>query len=114
MPSFVRADGPDSLLAVVAKPRAQASVVEGIQGDALKVRVAAPPVDGAANEALERHLAGVLGVARTRVQVLRGAASRHKRLRILGLTPREVLQRLGMSFSDPGTPVPQGGLRDQT
>lgn len=100
--SFLRADGPDTLLAVVAKPRAQASAIEGLHGDALKVRVAAPPVDGAANEALERHLAHVLGVARSRVQVLRGAASRHKRLRVVGLTPAEVLQRLDMKPAHPG------------
>jgi len=104
LPAFVRADGPDSLLAILAKPRARANAVEGVQGDALRVRVAAPPVDGAANEALERHLAEVLGVARSRVQVLRGAASRHKRLRVVGLTPHEVLQRLGLPPYDPSGP----------
>lgn len=112
LPSFVRADGPDSILAVVAKPRARASAVEGVQGDALKVRIAAHPVDGTANEALERHLAERLGVARSRVQVLRGAAARHKRLRVVGLTPHEVLQRLGMASPDSSTSSPRGGLRD--
>lgn len=97
--SFIRADGPDSVLAVIAKPRAREDAIDGIHGDALKVRVAAPPVDGAANEALERHLAAVLGVGRSRVHVLRGATARNKRLRIIGLTPSEVLARLGLAGS---------------
>lgn len=96
LPAYLRPDGPDTLLAVAARPRAREDAVEGVQGDALRVRVAAPPVDGAANEALERFLAGVMGVGRSRVRVLRGAASRHKRLRIIGLTPAEVLQRLDL------------------
>jgi len=97
--SFIRADGPDSVLSVIAKPRAREDAIDGVHGDALKVRVAAPPVDGAANEALERHLATVLGVGRSRVHVLRGATARNKRLRIIGLTPPEVLVRLGLAGS---------------
>jgi len=97
--SFIRADGPDSVLSVIAKPRAREDAIDGVHGDALKVRVAAPPVDGAANEALERHLATVLGVGRSRVHVLRGATARNKRLRIVGLTPPEVLVRLGLAGS---------------
>lgn len=94
LPSFIHANGPDSILALAARPRARANSVDGIQGDALKVRIAAHPVDGAANEAVERYLAEVLRVARSRVQVLHGATSRHKALRIVGLTPSEVLDRL--------------------
>lgn len=94
LPAYLRSDGADTLLAVAARPRAREDAVEGVHGDALRVRVAAPPVDGAANEALERYLAGVLGVGRSRVRVLRGAAARHKRLRISGLGPQEVLLRL--------------------
>lgn len=100
LPSFVRANGPDSILAIAARPRARANSIEGIQGDALKVRIAAPPVDGAANEAMERYLAEVLRVARSRVQVLHGATSRHKALRIVGLTPSEVLHRLNLPPAD--------------
>jgi uncharacterized protein (TIGR00251 family) len=96
LPSFIRAIGPDAILAVAARPRARANSVDGIQGNALKVRIAAPPVDGAANEAIERCLAEALRVARSRVQVLHGAASRHKALRIVGLTPSEVLDRLNL------------------
>ena len=94
LPAFLRPDGTDTLLAVVARPRAREDAIEGIHGDALRVRIAAPPVDGAANEALERHIATLLGVGRSRVQVLRGAASRHKRLRIVGIAPDRVLALL--------------------
>lgn len=100
---FLRADGADTLLSIVAKPRAREDAIEGIHGDALKVRVAAPPVDGAANEAIERFMASILGVGRSRVHVLRGAASRHKRLRVVGRTPAQVLLALGAH----GLPTPK-------
>jgi uncharacterized protein (TIGR00251 family) len=93
-PAHLRADGADTVMAVIARPRARENGIDGLQGDALKVRVAAPPVDGAANEALESFLAGILGVGRSRVRVLRGASSRHKRVRVSGVSPVEVQRRL--------------------
>jgi uncharacterized protein YggU (UPF0235/DUF167 family) len=58
------------------------------------VRLQAPPVEGAANEALKHFLGRVLGVPASSVQLLRGASSRDKLLRIEGLTAAEVVSRL--------------------
>lgn len=62
------------------------------------MRLAAPPVDGAANEELERFLAERLSVPRSRVALRRGMTSRTKQVEIVGLTPEEVAQRLGVSW----------------
>src|ERR671928_1997493 len=63
---------------VRVQPRAARSEIIGIRGDALKVRVAAPPVDGAANAALVELLAAALGIPRRNVRVVAGASSRSK------------------------------------
>jgi uncharacterized protein YggU (UPF0235/DUF167 family) len=60
----------------------------------LRVRVTAPPVDAAANEALLRLLAEVLGCARGAVTLVRGQTSRHKQVRVAGLSAGDVAQRL--------------------
>lgn len=59
-------------------PRAKADAIEGWRDGVLRVRVSAPPVDGKANEALVRLLAGALGVAKGDVRIVAGAASREK------------------------------------
>lgn len=81
------------VFAVRVVPRASKSAVGGEHGGALKVRVAAPPVEGAANEELSRVLAEAFGVAARDVEVLSGHASRAKRVRVRGGRP-EVLARL--------------------
>ncbi len=77
------------------QPRASRSGIDGIHGDALKVRVQAPPVDGAANAALVTVLAEALGVREGAVQVVAGLASRIKVVEVLGVTRAEVLAALG-------------------
>jgi uncharacterized protein len=71
---------------VHVQPRASRSEIVGMHGTALKVRLQAPPVDGAANEALVSLLAERLGVARRSVQVVAGATSRAKTVEIDGTT----------------------------
>jgi uncharacterized protein (TIGR00251 family) len=66
------------MLTVHIQPNARHSEICGLHGDALKVRVAAQPIEGRANEALIALLAGALGVPKNRVRVVKGAASRHK------------------------------------
>ena len=66
------------MLTVHVQPQAKRSEICGLHGDALKVRVAAQPAGGRANEALVAILAGALGVPKSRVRVVKGAASRHK------------------------------------
>lgn len=82
------------VLAVIATPRAGVTALAGIDGGGLQVRVAAPPVDGAANAALVRYLANVLGLPKGHVKVLAGQAGRRKRILVSGLTETEVGARL--------------------
>jgi len=67
-------------------PRARVTEVAGRHGDAIRVRLAAPPVDGAANDALRRFLAERLGVARGSITIVRGATGRRKMVTVEGMT----------------------------
>ena len=67
-------------------PRAKATEVAGRHGDAVRIRLAAPPVDGAANAELVRFLAERFGVPRSAVTIVRGATARRKTVAILGVT----------------------------
>ncbi len=89
------AEGPRTRFAVHAKPRAKKSAIVGVSEGVLEVAIAAPPVDGAANEELVRTLAKALGVAKRSVAVVRGDSSRHKLVEVSGLTADEVVARLG-------------------
>jgi len=84
------------VLVVQVQPRAARSEVAGWHGEALKLRLAAPPVDGAANQELVRYLAERLGLRRADVQLLSGRGGRRKRVEILGLTLAQVWDRLGV------------------
>ena len=77
-------------VSVHVQPRASRSEIIGQHGAALKVRLQAPPVDGAANEALVRLLADSLGVSQRAVRVVAGATSRAKTVEIVGTTEDEV------------------------
>jgi uncharacterized protein (TIGR00251 family) len=83
---------------VRVQPRASRSEVVGLHGDALKVRLAAPPVDGAANEALVRLLAGLLDVPRSAVRIAGGLASRSKLVEVDGVAI-EAIRRLALPDS---------------
>ena len=81
-------------LTIQVQPRASRTEVVGPHGDAIKIRVAAPPVDGAANEALVEFLAERLGVARSAVTISAGHGSRRKVVTVEGITAAEAAQRL--------------------
>jgi uncharacterized protein len=93
--SAVTGTSPDAVLAVYVSPRAGRTEIAGEREGALWIKLAAPPVDGAANEALVRFLAGRLDVAGSRVRIAAGANAHRKRVRIEGLSLDEVEQRLG-------------------
>ncbi|HEU4563477.1 MAG TPA: DUF167 domain-containing protein [Gemmatimonadaceae bacterium] len=78
---------------VRVQPRASRSEVDGVHGDALKVRLAAPPVDGAANEALAELLAEVLGVRAGAVRIVSGRTGRTKLVEVDGVSA-DVVRRL--------------------
>lgn len=79
---------------VHVQPRSSRSGVDGMHGDALKVRVHAPPVDGAANEAVIEVIADALGMRRRDVRIVSGEASRTKLVEVDGIGESEVRSRL--------------------
>jgi uncharacterized protein (TIGR00251 family) len=83
-----------TLLPVRVVPRASRTGLDGIVEGALRVRLTAPPVEGAANAALTVFLANLLGVPRSAITVAAGATARQKSLLVRGLSPTEVQARL--------------------
>jgi uncharacterized protein (TIGR00251 family) len=79
---------------VYVAPRASASRILGEHDGALKVALTAPPVEGAANKALVDFLARVLGVPRSAVTIVSGETSRHKTIRVSGISRDDALRRL--------------------
>lgn len=96
-PHCITPDGRGSRLVVQVVPRTSKSEIVGIQGDALKVRLQAPPVDGKANKALCEFIADQLGVSTRLVQLATGSTSRHKTLLLPETPPDVVRERLGIS-----------------
>ncbi len=91
----LRANGDGLTLRVRVQPRASRDALSGEREGALVVRLTAPPVEGAANEALARLLGKALGVAPSAVRVVRGASGRNKVVRVAGLDPATARERLG-------------------
>lgn len=83
-------------LTLHVQPRASATEVAGLHGDALKLRVASPPVDGAANEEIVRFLAERLGVPRRQVTIISGATGRRKTVAIAGVEAELAGRALGL------------------
>ena len=97
MKSLIAKDTKDGvILSVHVQPKASTTECVGIHGDALKIRVAAPPIDGAANDELIRFVARRLSIPSTSVQIHSGTGGRHKRVLIKGATAQLVLARLGL------------------
>jgi len=86
----VSATGGRVRFTVRVQPRASRTEVSGIHGDALKIRLSAPPVDGAANAALIEFLSQLFAVPRRAVMILAGESSRSKIVEIEGITERAV------------------------
>lgn len=84
-------------LDVLVAPRAARSQLVGLHDDRLKVQLAAPPVDGAANAALCELLAGALALPRSAISIARGHASKRKTVRIAGLAAALARARLGLA-----------------
>ena len=94
LPVWLEARQNGCVLTVHVQPGARGAGVVGEHGDALKIRIDSPPVDGRANQALIAFLAERLGVAKSAVSVLSGESARRKRLLVSGTTPQRVLQLL--------------------
>ena len=80
--------------AVRVIPRAKVNEIAGMVGGTLKVRIAAPPAKGKANEALVEFLAQALGVRKRQVEIVSGQRARNKTIRVRGLSEKEVRKRL--------------------
>jgi uncharacterized protein len=89
-PLSVREEGGRVRFSVRVQPRASRDEVSGVHGDALKIRLAAPPVDGAANDALVNFLSALFAVPRRSVRILAGESSRSKLIEIDGITARAI------------------------
>jgi uncharacterized protein (TIGR00251 family) len=83
--------------AVKVHPRAKKNAIIGELGDALKVSLTAPPIDGKANQACIEFLANLLEVSRSSVTIASGQTSRRKVIRVAGLSKDEIQRRLDLN-----------------
>ena len=90
----VQASGDGVMLTVRALPRASRNQVVGVEQGAIKIKLTAPPVEGAANAALIEFVAEWLGVRKNAVSIVSGEKARHKRVHVAGLTVEAVRRKL--------------------
>ena len=83
---------------VLLQPRASREGIDGLHGDAVKVRVFAPPLEGKANKALKRFIAKKLNISSSQVEIIAGQRSRQKLLRITGISRAEIEKTLGIAL----------------
>ncbi len=100
LPNFLTERDGAVFLSLKVQPRAKRTELAGVVGAELKVKVTAPPVDSAANEAVLEFLATVLGISRRSVSLVHGRTSPHKVIRIEGLPSAEVAGRLDPTEPD--------------
>jgi hypothetical protein len=98
-PSFLQIRDDCIWLSVKVQPRASKNETAEVLGDELKIKVTAPPVDSAANEALVRFLAEKLDCPRRSVQLVRGHTSRHKVIALHGVSLADVMTKLSATSS---------------
>jgi hypothetical protein len=94
LPAFFQVRGRDVYLALKVQPRASKDQIGEVLGSELKIKLTAPPVESAANEALVRFLAEILDCPRGAVQLVRGQTSRHKTVLVRGLSPEQISAKL--------------------
>ncbi|MDP1612272.1 MAG: DUF167 family protein [Sulfuritalea sp.] len=94
--TWLVADASGVTLRLHIQPGAKKTEVVGQHGEALKIRLAAPPVDGKANACLLVFLAERLGVAKSAVSLVSGDSSRAKRVRVTGIDATKARERLGI------------------
>jgi uncharacterized protein (TIGR00251 family) len=101
--TWLRTDPDGVVLSVRVQPGARRAGLTGRHGDALALRVTAPPVEGRANEAVLDAIAELLGVRRSEVSLRRGATSRAKQVHVRGVDPVAVVRRIEHLLGDAGT-----------
>jgi uncharacterized protein len=94
---WIRHEGDLTILVCRIHPNARKDEVEGLREDQLGIRLNAPPVEGKANKALQKYLSGLLGIARSKIEIRTGEKGRTKVLALRGITPEQVKQKLGVT-----------------
>ncbi|MBO8129360.1 MAG: YggU family protein [Peptococcaceae bacterium] len=94
---YIKGTEDGTVLKVRLQPRASKNEITGLYGDALKVRVTSPPVDGKANKALCSFLAKLLKVAAGQIVITAGVTGREKTVLIRGISPAEIQARLQLT-----------------
>jgi len=89
-----RMEAPGITISVRIQPRASKNGVSRMQDGSLRIRLTAPPVDGAANEALVKFLSDAFSVSKSQVEILSGHTSREKRVKISGKCEEDVIRLL--------------------
>ena len=92
----IRENGSYATFAVKVHPRAKRNAITGEVGDALKLSLTAPPIEGRANEACVEFLAKLLKLPRSSVTIASGHSSRRKVIRVVGLSTEEIRRRIRM------------------
>jgi len=90
----IRDSSQGATFVVKVHPRAKKNAIAGEIGDALKLALTAPPIEGKANAACVEFLAEILGVGRSSIRIIAGASSRQKVILAVGLSAEEVRKRL--------------------
>lgn len=83
-PTWYRRNGEVITLTLHVQPGAKRSEIVGLHGEALKIKLAAPPIEGRANEALLKFIAELFGVPLRKVELMQGGQSRHKVVTVIG------------------------------
>jgi uncharacterized protein (TIGR00251 family) len=94
LPNYIREQAGGVLLSIKLQPRASKNEIGQPLGNELRIKVTAPPVDAAANQALIALLADVLDCSRGQIELVRGRTSRHKFIRVQGISVDELAKRL--------------------
>lgn len=92
---FAAVDG-GTRVQIHAQPGAKRTEVMGLHGEAVKIRVQAPPIDGRANDELARFLAELCGISRSQVELVKGTTHRAKAFVVRGMAPADVRRALGV------------------
>ena len=92
--SWIATNSEGVLLTVKVVPRASKNEIAGLLGDALKIRLQAPPVEGKANKALIEFLAEELNVSKKQIEIRGGETGRNKQILVRGLTEADARARL--------------------
>lgn len=93
-PAWYRRNGPTISLALHVQPGAKRSEIAGLHGGALRIRLAAPPIEGRANDALLRFIADIFAVPLRNTELKQGGQSRHKVVAVTGskIEPESLLR----------------------